>query len=379
MLRFLHLAHDHVSVRRLRAQLANRTGEAHTWVLCGAGKGAEADWILDVRDDLPESIRTATWDAVVVHRMRQPTPRWVLSIPDGPLFVWATWGDDYYRVFPALSRGIYLPRTRLLLGAIGKVSVNVLGAIQTCRNAVLPRSWRLTPRDWELAAMNRMDGIANLFESDFVALPFLRDRPSLFYSSWYNAIPQVVPEMLASVDPEGPILLGSSATTSGNHLDFLWDHSAEVQPTGRQVRMVMAYGSRRYARAVQWLGRKRWGSQLEWLEDRLPLEEYIRYLAECPVVVHNQVRNQNTGNAVLSFLLGQRVLMRSETFLYRYFTGLGFEIGDASADSLDLSPLPEAQRIHNRSLALQWFGDEAVMQRFEAFVNDVKAKRSRPA
>ena len=125
--------------------------------------------------------------------------------------------------------------------------------------------------------------------------------------------------MMASVDPEDPFCWGR-ATTSGNHLDFQWDHRRRCSRRGG--RCAVAYGSRRYARAVQWLG-VRWGRQLEWLEERLPLEKYIRYLAECPVVVHNQVRNQNTGNAVLSFLLGQRVLMRSETFLYRYFQGPG--------------------------------------------------------
>lgn len=374
MLRILHLAHDHVSVRRLRAQLSGREGEHHLWVMCSGKEGGEHVRVLSAASDLPDDVRLGPWDAVVVHRMRQPTPRWVLSIPEGPLFVWATWGDDYYRVFPALSRGIYLPKTRLLLGALGKFSVTLLGFAQTVRRLVLPKDWMVTPRDWELKAMGRMQGIANLFESNFVALPYLEHRPDHFYSSWYNAVPAEVPPLIASQDPQGPILLGSSATTSGNHLDFLWNHSRVIRDSGRTLRMILAYGSGRYARALRWLGGYRLGRQLEWLDERLPLPEYIQYLAECPVVVHNQVRNQNTGNAVLSFLLGHRVLMRSETYMHHYFSSMGFRIGDASAADPDLSPLGEEDRRVNRELAMRHFGHEAVVARFDAFIADVKKR-----
>ena len=139
--------------------------------------------------------------------------------------------------------------------------------------------------------------------------------------------------------------------------------------------MVMAYGSGRYAKALQVLGKWKLGAQLEWLDHKLPLAEYIAYLAECPVVVHNQIRNQNTGNAVLSFLLGHRVLMRSETLMHEYFTQAGFRVGDASAEVLDLSPLPHEDRVYNRNLALKLFGHDAVMNRFDVFVAEVKNRQ----
>ena len=62
------------------------------------------------KESLPEEIRMAKWDAVVVHKMRHPTPKWLLTIPEGPFILWASWGEDYFRVFPALSKGIYLPK-----------------------------------------------------------------------------------------------------------------------------------------------------------------------------------------------------------------------------------------------------------------------------
>lgn len=372
MLRVLHLAHDHVSVRRVREQIAERPGEEHQWLMCGGQEDGQQVRVISPSDPVPDDIRLAQWDAVVVHRMRKPTPRWVLSIPDGPMFVWATWGDDYYRVFPALSRGVYLPKSRLLLGAIGKFSIALLGAVQAVRRALFPASWMMTPRDWELKAMARVEGIANWFESDFVALPHLPRQPEYLYPTWYNAVPAQVPDLMANDDPDGPILLGSSASTTGNQLDFLWDHAPAVKASGRTVRMVMAYGSGRYAKALQVLGKWKLGAQLEWLDHKLPLAEYIAYLAECPVVVHNQIRNQNTGNAVLSFLLGHRVLMRSETLMHEYFAQAGFRVGDASAEVLDLSPLPHEDRVYNRNLALKLFGHDAVMNRFDVFVAEVK-------
>lgn len=373
-LNILHLAHDHVSVRRLRQQLSERTNEDHQWVMAGETKRSvePGKWSLGRNEDLPKQVLEQRWDAIVVHRMRSPTPKWLLSMPAGPTVVWATWGDDYYRVFPALSRGIYLPVTRVLLGVIGKFSVSLLWALQAVRNAVIPSRWMVSYRDFELAAMGRVDGVANMFEADFIALPYLPNRPQYFYPSWYNAVPEEVPVIEASKDPSGPILLGSSAATTGNQLDFLWERRSLIRASGRSVRMVLAYGSSRYAKALQVLGKVLLRGQIEWLQHRLSLGEYYRYLAQCPVVVHNQIRNQNTGNIVLSFLMGQRVLLRSDSQLYRLYSEMGFVVGDAAANGLDLSPLNDADRRHNRELVLRLFGDEAVNKRFDAFINDVR-------
>ena len=373
MLRILHLAHDHVSVKRLGKQLQQRQGEDHQWVFVGKGDQPHArdGWTLGPKENLPDEVINAQWDAIVVHRMRYPTPGWLLSMPEGPVVVWATWGDDYYRVFPALSKGIYLPATRLLMGLIGKYSVSLLGVLQRMRNVVFPRKWRVTPRDLELAAMGRVDGIANMFKSGFIAIPYLPKKPEYLYSSWYNAVPERIPEIEASRDMNGPILCGSSATTSGNQLDFLWSRRRLIRSSGRRVRLVLAYGSGRYAKALSFVGRALLGGLLEVQRKRVSLDEYYQYLSECPVVVHNQIRIQNTGNLVLSFLMGQRVLMRRDSHLFKLYDSMGFVVGDASAETLDLSPLGDEDRRHNRELVLRSFGDEAVNERFDAFVADL--------
>ena len=373
MLRLLHLAHRHASVERLRQQLKSRLGEQHTWVFVGRSEeDDEGVWSVDAAESLPTHILQGEWDAIVVHRMRFPTPKWLLSMPDGPFLVWASWGDDYFRVFPALSRGIHLPKSRMLLGALGKFSVTILALIQSIRRALFPRGWLVTPRDWELHAMAKVDAIVNLFGRDFIAKPYLPQVPDHLYSSWYNAVPSILPEVEASKDEAGPILLGSSASTTGNHLDFIWDHQDELRASGRTLRMVLAYGSGRYAWALRKLADWRLEGQVECLDGRLPLEEYYRYLAQCPVVVHHQIRNQNTGNAVLSFLMGQRVLMRPDSLVHAYFENLGFIIGDATAVPLDLTPLDDASRQYNRELALKCFGDTAVMERYGRFIEDLK-------
>ncbi|MDA9864419.1 hypothetical protein N9C70_05045 [Flavobacteriales bacterium] len=374
MLKILHLAHRHVSVSRLQVQLEDGSSDDHTWVFVGTVTAKDqGHWSVKPSDDLPEQIRRQHWDAIVVHRMRHPTPRWILSMPKGPFILWASWGDDYFRVFPALSKGIHLPKSRLLLGALLKFSVPALGAIQYVRSKFLPGSWKVTPRDFELEAMGQVDAIANLFGGDFIAKPHLPKVPQHLYHSWYNAVPKVIPDQEASRDPNGPVLLGSKASTTGNHCDFLMDHGPSLRKSGRELRIVLAYGSKRYGRAIRWIAHAVLNGKVECLMERCPLEEYYAFLAESPVVVHNHIRNQNTGNVVLSFLMGQRVLLRSDGFAHRFFSDLGFIIGDASAPDLDLSPLDEAGRQHNRSLALATFNDEVVMARYDRFIEDVLA------
>ena len=70
--------------------------------------------------------------------------------------------------------------------------------------------------------------------------------------------------------------------------------------------------------------------------------------------------------------MGQRVLLRSDSPLYRLYSEMGFVVGDAAANGLDLSPLNDADRRHNRELVLRLFGDEAVNERFDVFINDVR-------
>ena len=378
MVRVLHLAHRHVSVSLLQTMLLARSNEAHVWVFVGRQTGQDdaGNWSVHSKESLPEEIRMAKWDAVVVHKMRHPTPKWLLTIPEGPFILWASWGEDYFRVFPALSKGIYLPKSRLLLGVLCKYSVSILALIQFLRRTLLPASWNVTPRDSELQAMRKADAIANLFGEDFIAKPYLPQVPKHLYSSFYNAVPDLIPNVQASRDPQGPILLGSSASTSGNHLDFIWDHRTSLVQSGRKLQVVLAYGSKRYARAIRALASVALGDNVECLMQKLPLEEYYLFLAASPVVVHNQIRNQNTGNVVLSFLLGHRVLLRSDGLTHRFFSGLGFIIGDACSEELDFSPLDEAGRQHNRALALREFSGAKIMSRHDRFLQDVA--RSRP-
>jgi len=377
MLRVLHLAHRHVSVTLLKDQLQKESQDHHTWVFVGAGAehGAHDHWSLKPSDPLPAAILNQHWDAIMVHRMRFPTPKWLLSLPEGPFVLWASWGDDYFRVFPALSKGIILPKSRLLLGALLKFSVTILAVIQNVRNVCLPRSWKVTPRDYELAAMKRAHAIANLFGEDFIAKNHLPRIPEHLYGSWYNAVPKEISDVEASRDPEGPILLGSSASTTANHADFLFDHAAVLRAGNRELRMVLVYGSKRYARAIRSLASFLLGDQVNCLTKRLSLREYHAYLSDCPVVVHYHIRNQNTGNIVLSFLLGQRVLLRADGLAHRFFSELGFIVGDACSSPLDLSPLGNADREHNRSLALAQFSDGAIMKRYARFVADVQQSR----
>lgn len=378
MLRVLHLAHRHVSVSLLKAQLETCSHDDHHWVFVGEAQGNEGhgNWSLKKSDSLPDSILNQRWDAVVVHRLRYPTPKWLLSIPDGPFVLWASWGDDYFRVFPALSRGIHLPKSRMLLGALLKFSVPILAALQALRIASLPRSWKVTPRDYEIEAMRKADAIANLFGEDFIAKPYLPKIPDHLYGSWYNAIPKEIPDVEASYNSQGAIMLGSNASTTGNHLDFLIDHRVALRQSGREVRIVMAYGSGRYARAIQGFASVMLGSRVNCLLQKLPLSEYHSYLAECPVVVHYHIRNQNTGNIVLSFLLGQRVLLRSDGLAHRFFSEMGFQVSDACSPTLDLSPLDAATRKHNRELAQLQFSDAAIMKRYDRFSADVIRARA---
>ena len=120
----VHLAFDHASVRTLNALLHSESQSEHWWWInpnetIQDGKFAWHNALTS--DEVSEKLSVA--DAVFIHRLKGKNLNWLERIPPHLLVIWASWGDDYYRILNALNRSLFLPRTAALNALLGKMSI----------------------------------------------------------------------------------------------------------------------------------------------------------------------------------------------------------------------------------------------------------------
>ena len=119
----VHFAFDHASVRALNVLLQSGSQSDHWWWVNPSEtlKDGTFEWNrLDHRRS-----QTSVADAVFIHRLKGENLNWLERIPPHLPVIWASWGDDYYRVLNALNRSLFLPRTAALSALLGKMSITV--------------------------------------------------------------------------------------------------------------------------------------------------------------------------------------------------------------------------------------------------------------
>ena len=124
-------------------------------------------------DEVSEKLSVA--DAVFIHRLKGENLNWLERIPPHLPVIWASWGDDYYRVLNALNRSLFLPRTAALNALLGKMSITV----QRIGNAFGGAEKRF------VSACQRVDAVSTLMREEapffgVFATPLPKTYPSLY-------------------------------------------------------------------------------------------------------------------------------------------------------------------------------------------------------
>ena len=162
-LRIVHLAFDHASVRALHALLQQDERASHWWWIepLSTLQGKPYEWHNALRTDEVLAKLTEA-DAVVIHRLKGANLDWIQRVPDDVPVVWASWGDDYYRVLRSLNRSPFLPWTAALNAALGKMSITV----QRLGSAFGGAEKRFTQACHRVDAVSTLFPYTTLFRSD---------------------------------------------------------------------------------------------------------------------------------------------------------------------------------------------------------------------
>jgi hypothetical protein len=364
----VHLTYDHQSTRFLCEIIGGLDGVENVWWIAPDERIGELEGHYKGRLEETEALKkvlSKTADAVVIHRLKPSMSQWFRYIPDHVPVVWATWGDDYYRKIPALSRQLFLPLTKLSNALLLKYSV-ALGLF-------MQRWSNFSAFD---AAVARVDAVSTLLRDDAPFLPHLKGPKMKVFPSWYNQIPEGLEDLWASKN--GKILVGTSASNTGNQVDLMWClYRSKLVP---EVRLTgnLGYGSIRYKYWVQMLGKllfgQRWTGQLT----RIPIEQYLPWLRSHSVLMMYNVRTQGTGTVVLALWFGLRVCLRFDCPFAQFLVHQGFAVTLLSSQTLnqqDLLPLQDSKRLRNRHRVTEVFGSQGVQSSYLNFVEEVRNGR----
>lgn len=366
-LRIVHLAFDHASVRAVHALLQQNDLASHWWWIepHSTLQGKPYEWHNALRtDEVPATLAKA--DAVVIHRLKGANLDWIQRIPDNVPVVWASWGDDYYRVLRSLNRSLFLPWTAALNAALGKMSITLQRLGSACGGA----EKRFTQ------ACQRVDAVSTLMGENAPFFGVFSEPKPHTYPSFYNPTPPESDGQWCTEIP-GRVLLGTNASNTSNHLDLILRLRRAAPPDHVRFSAGLSYGSARYAKAIDFLGARLlpdWNGQFE----HLPRQAYADWLCTHNVLVMNNVRTQGTGVLVMALWYGMRVVVRADAHLTPFLREHGFAFDCLPSQGWDNAlyvPLNTQDRERNRRLAAHLFGKEQCLQTMRSLLEDVQSGR----
>ena len=360
----VHFAFDHASVRALNVLLQSGSQSDHWWWVNPSEtlKDGTFEWNNALTtDEVAGKLSVA--DAVFIHRLKGENLNWLERIPPHLPVIWASWGDDYYRVLNALNRSLFLPRTAALNALLGKMSITV----ERIGNAFGGAEKRF------VSACQRVDAVSTLMreEAPFFGV-FAAPLPKI-YPSLYNPTPPES-DLQWCTEDSGRVLIGTNASNTSNHLDVMVNLRKAKPPIHTKFGAGLSYGSARYAKAIDLLGRvllPNWNVQFE----HLPRQAYGDWLRTHSVLIMNNIRTQGTGVLVMALWYGLRIVVRSDAHIAPFLRQQGFVfdcIPPQGWDNSMYSPLGEEDRMHNRRITTKVFGKAQQLKSIQALVSDLK-------
>lgn len=297
---------------------------------------------------------------VIIHDLTKRKIRFLNKLNKRQTWIWIMWGNDYYTLFPQLYKNKlkkYTLLACLFTLKITPIKNTIKGNIQSFGKT------KVQCEDQNLAA--RFDFYANNFlgyADLFKAIKVAKDRrlPSIYYSF----------DKSKSLNPEGRnILLGNSASVTQNHIDFLIQNRKTLLKQSNKVICPISYGSKRYAKTVELIGKMLLPNRIEFIKDYIDYEMFIENLRSCSYAVFNNQRAQAMGTVLLCFKMGMKVFLPKDSAMYSYFKSIGLEFFPISNFTPEIQdPLNEALILKNQSIVDDIFGTTSIQDNFKQII-----------
>lgn len=168
----------------------------------------------------------------------------------------------------------------------------------------------------------------------------------------------------AKKDARKTFLIGNSADPSNNHLEII----SRLSPFKDQdIRVIcpLSYGDMYYAKEITKAGHSVFGEKFEPLLNLLPLDEYLKILADVDIAIFAHKRQQAMGNTITLLGMGKMVYLRKDTTTWDFLRSIDVSVEDF--DCFDILK-ENLNGFHNKKVIKNFFSVEKLIQQWNDFL-----------
>jgi dTDP-N-acetylfucosamine:lipid II N-acetylfucosaminyltransferase len=301
------------------------------------------------------------YDLIVFHSLNSSIYPELANIPDDTPTLWLGWGFDYYDDF-LNHNSLLLKKTQCLYK-----NIELTGPKRFANNLLKKLMNHLLYKRRKLRAIERLTVFSPVLPKEYEMVRKSHNwRQFPKYGAWnYGTIEDNFINGFKNQTVSGDcILVGNSATYTGNHLEA-FDLLVNIRDNDRKVVVPLSYGEPPLAKKLVLVGEGLFSDNFEPLTDFMPIQDYVNIIRKCGFVIMNHIRQQAIGNIVIMLYLGARVFLRMENPAYDFFKKMGVVIStvqelEAQQELLDI-PLTTDERTKNRELVSEyWSRDKSI-------------------
>ncbi|MCK7228294.1 TDP-N-acetylfucosamine:lipid II N-acetylfucosaminyltransferase [Enterobacter asburiae] len=314
-------------------------------------------------------------DVVFIHLLSDTWFRTIEKLNEKTKVVWLGWGGDYY--------DIILPGDLILLAKTALVQKELSSLRKKTFSGIVRKI--IFPTRRKVKVIERINFFSPVLPAEYFMLKNARCwntfplRVEWNYSFSEKDISEY--ELKSSdVISQNSILIGNSATSSGNHLEA-FDILERAGVSGRKLVVPLSYGEPGYGKAINHAGKNIFGHYFESITEYMPVDEYVEKISQCGFVIMNHIRQQAVGNIIVLVRMGKKVLLRRESPVYSYLKEHGvhvFSVQDLSAGTVDLvTPLTEKEVAENRKIIDELWSHEKLLEKTRKLIAIFKEEHLR--
>jgi dTDP-N-acetylfucosamine:lipid II N-acetylfucosaminyltransferase len=281
--------------------------------------------------------------------------------------IWFFWGNDGF-LLGKFSRSFLQFKTRALYLKLG-FNRNIKEGLKRGLKTLFPLiSDHLHYNKQIIRAFEKIDLIVPVMPGDYDLLANKYNIKSpMFHLNYVNpSLNENVRELNSN---DRNILLGNSASYSNNHIEMI-DILAQQNLKDRRVIIPLSYGDKQYALYIEKYAVKVLKEKALCLMDFIPLNDYMKILKKCDIVIMNHKRQQAVGNIVPLLIQGSHIYLNEESSLYIYLKNKNFHISKIN-EYQELRKLNSTERLENKYLGLLYFGKESQHNKVKTLIENM--------
>jgi len=311
--------------------------------------------------------------AVIVHGMTREKSVWISSINKNVNILWSCFGADFYglKEFKAKNYNLYEKATLEINNKnktsfyFSKLKYRFLFIFLTYFK--LRKSYPPLLKNLE-KAFNRIDYIATVMPNEYPlikkTISSLRNPKYLDFS--YGDLNFLLgPFYKKEYQLGNKIIVGNSCSLTNNHIDaFMHIKAKGITNT---ILCPLSYGNETIKAIIISKGNEIFKDNFKYLDKFIPLDQYIKIIISCNVMIMNHRRQEAVGNILLGLYLGMRVFINSKSPVYSFLKEKSIIIygfyDDFENTTACLSPLKKSEHDHNKKIIENIWGDSTVKKK----------------